>query len=175
MKKPDQLRAIITAAIPSLAVETEGLVIFIDEGKIACTGVQAGTALSFQYAYTLSAYLLNFTGDESVLMLAVLTFLQRYQPEVLQSHDSNAEAISFQAEQLNDTAVDLEFKLRLTERVRVTPRAGQPGQYDYQVLDEPVIGEPNWTAQHWQIFAGGERVGDQVVGGELIGEWDVPA
>lgn len=164
MKKPDLLRQALSDALPHLKREPERLAIFIDEGRIACTAVPSG-GLSFRYDYSLNAVLLDFAGDENLVLIAVLSFLARYQPELLRSYETNAEAIAFQAEVLDDKTIDLELKLRLSERVKVTPRAGQPGKYDYLVLDEPQEAPHGWNTQHWQIYAGDE----------LLAEWDVPA
>lgn len=156
MYKPDLLRAALTEAFPALADKPEDLQIWIDEGRLAARGVEAGAA-AFEYRYRLNVVLLNFAGPEDLVMLVALSFIARHQVELLQDYARNDAAFTFDVEPLDSGAVDLQLQIQLTERVRATPRDG--GGLDLESLPEPDPAEPHWTSQHWEVYLDGEKVG----------------
>jgi hypothetical protein len=76
--------------------------------------------------------------------------------------DRRKDGITFEADILDNAKVDLDIKLRLTERVVV--KAIADGKLEITHPDEPQP-EAQLEAQHWQIY----------VHGDLVAEWDVPA
>jgi len=156
--KPASLRAHLTAALPELRRDPERCEVFIDRGSIVAT---AAPGISFEYRYTLNLLLTDFAGHPDSVMVPLIEWIARHQPEML-ANPSLREQIAFEADILANDLVDLDIKLPLTERVGVHPRAG--GGYDIEHYPEP-LPESAFEAQHWRIYARDE----------LVAEWDVPA
>jgi len=152
--KPASLREHLTAAVPELGRDPDRLLVFIKEGSLVATYV---TGLSFEYRYALHLIVTDFAGHPDTIMVPLLAWLSRHQPELLANPDLR-ERIAFDAELLANDKVDLELKLPLTERVGVHPRPG--GGYNAEHYPEPTL-EPGWPAEHWQLY----------VRGELVAEW----
>lgn len=117
MKKPTSLRAALTAALPDLAANPEKLHIFVDEGRVIATG---GKTLSFEYQYTVTLIVVDFSGSADAITVPVLAWLRVNQPELFFSPDHRHDGFKFEADILNHSTVDLQIKLPLTERVTVT-------------------------------------------------------
>jgi len=132
MKKPNSLRAALTAALPSLARNPESLHLFADEGRVVAGG---GKTLSFEYQYTLTLIVVDFADSSDAIMVPLLAWLRVNQPELFFNPDQRRDGFRFEAEILNHSAVDLAIKLPLTERVIVT--VDGPG-YRIQHHDEPI-------------------------------------
>lgn len=158
MIKPAGLREHLTAALPDLRRDPERLLVFIDEGSVVST---AAAGLSFEYRYTLNLILTDYAGHPDAVMVPLLVWLARHQPELL-ANPSLREQISFKADVLANDKVDLDIKVPLTERVGVKPREG--GGYNVEHYPEPLF-EPALAAGAWELF----------VAGELVAKWDVPA
>lgn len=154
MKKLHQLRQHLVAAVPALAVDPERLLVFVNDGGLVASYTPG---LSFQYRYTLELILRDFSGPPEAVMVPLLQWLTRHQPELLAGPD-NREKLTFEVDVLSDTLVDLAIKLPLTERVRVAPDAD--GAFQLQYLPEPPT---EWEHRH--SLAGGPLVAD----GETLG------
>lgn len=154
MKKPQLLRQHLVAALPSLAVDPERLLVFVDDGGLVAS-FTAG--LSFQYRYTLELILRDFAGAPEAVMVPLLQWLTRHQPELLANPD-NREKLAFEVDVLSDDLVDLAIRLPLTERVRVAQ--DDHGAFQVQYLAEPIT---EWEHRH--TLAGGPLVAD----GEALG------
>lgn len=159
MKKPDSLRAALTAALPELARDPDKLLVFLDKGSLHGTYVPG---LSFECAYTLNIILVDFAGDPLVVWIALLMWVRTHQSELLDNADRRREGIAFEADILGNTACDLSIKLQLTENVIVHRSAD--GRLDITQIDEPQP-EEALSAGHWKLYAHGE----------LLAEWDVPS
>lgn len=109
MKKLHLLRAHLINAVPGLARDPDRLLTFVEEGSIE---FRRGKDLTHEYRFTAQLVLTDFTGDLDTLMLPLLQWLAEYQPDA-----DPGEAVSFEAEILNNKSVDLALRLRLTERV----------------------------------------------------------
>jgi hypothetical protein len=136
MNKPGSLRAAIAAAVPDLEANPDKFLVFADEGGIAATGTKS---LSFEYRYTLNMILMDYAGDADTVMIALLAWVKRNQPELVHNFDKQKDGITFEVDHLNNTTCDLSIKLRLTESVKVT--TGPDGTHTAFHLDEPV---PEW-------------------------------
>ncbi|MBH1620177.1 phage tail protein [Stenotrophomonas maltophilia] len=154
MKKPQLLRQHLVAAMPSLAADPERLLVFVDDGGL---GASFATGLSFQYRYTLELILRDFSGAPEAVMVPLLQWLTRHQPELL-ANPANREELTFEVDVLSDTVVDLAIRLPLTERVRVAQ--DDAGVFQLQYLPEPPT---EWEHRH--TLAGGPLVAD----GEALG------
>ncbi len=131
MKKPSSLRAHLLAAIPALEHNPDRLLIFVENGHIAAT---YAPNLSYQYQYQLELVITDWAGGPEAVMVPLLQWLVRNQPELL-ANPANRGQIAFEVDVLADDLVDLALKLSLSERVVVTPTAD--GGFDLQFKAEP--------------------------------------
>ena len=86
--------------------------------------------------------LLDFTGDADIVFAALIAWVKRNQSDLLTNDDLRKTGISFEADQLTQTTVDLSIKLRLTESVVVG--TDYTGAQTITHVDEPV---PEWETQ----------------------------
>jgi hypothetical protein len=158
MKKPESLRRALTAAVPHLKRNPEALHVFLDEGRVIAT---AAPSLSFEYQYVLNVIVTDYSDHADTIMVPILAWLRRNQPDLLLNPERGRDGFKFEADILNHTTLDLSIKLTLTERVGVAETAG--------VLTAKHFDEPQLDAfedvAHWQLY----------VKGELVSEWDEPA
>lgn len=131
MIKPDSLRAAIVAAIPALARDAERLLMFIDRGSVR--GFMT-TTRSFEYRYKLNIIITDFAGSPSTVMLAILDWARINQPELTVPPN---EALTFEADILDNKAVDMSLEIMLTEAVAVT--VGEDGTSDLRHIEEPAL------------------------------------
>lgn len=164
MKKPDTLRAALTAAMPDLANDPDRFLVFIDNGALHAS---YAPGLSFEYAYTLNIIITDFTGDPNAVMVPLLMWVSVNQSELMDNVDKRRDGIQFEADILDNARCDLSIKLQLTERV-IVKRAGD-GVLTMTHVDEPQP-EGAYPPGHWQLYVSGPGVDDQ-----LIAEWDSPA
>ena len=139
MNKANSLRAALTAAVPSLATDPDKLLVFIDAGNIIATGAASG---SFDYAYTLNVMLLDFAGDADIVFAALVAWISRNESDLLTNDDLRKSGITFEADQLTQTTVDLSIKIKLTESVVIG--VDEQGAQTITHVDEPV---PEWEVQ----------------------------
>ncbi len=149
MKKPQQLRTHLVAAVPALAHNPDRLLIFVEGGGIAGT-YQPG--LSFEYRYTLELVLTDFAGAPEAVMLPLLQWLTRHQSELLAT-PSNRDKLTFEVDVLADDLVDLAIKLPLTERIKVVRDADGTLRLEY-------LPEPATDFHHADTLTGGPLVAD---------------
>lgn len=158
MLKPDSLRAAIVAAVPALAEDPDRLIMWIDRGGVAspCTD-----SFNFTYTYRLNILLLEFTGHQALVSIAILNWLRVQQPDLLHPGKN---AFDFDADFLDNRSVDIQIELQLREGVRTVRRPD--GGFDMQFIKErdPLfdydrpIGEQETTPPLEQIWFGGERL-----------------
>lgn len=124
MLKPASLRAALQTALPELAANPDRLIVYIDEGRIEH---RAGASLSFEYHYRLNLVLLDYAHHASAAIVPILAWLRVHQPEISLNPGLGEQAITFEAEILNHTSMDLAIRLQLSERVIVTedPATGE--------------------------------------------------
>lgn len=151
MKKPQLLRDHLVAAVPALASDPDKLLIFVDGGGLAGT---YRPGLAFEYRYTLDLVLTDFGSAPEAVMVPLLQWLTRHQPELL-ANPANREKLTFEVDVLGDGLVDLAIKMPLTERVLVTRAAD--GTVQLQHLPEPPAEDA-----HADTLAGGALVADGV-------------
>lgn len=151
MRKADSLRRWLTAFLPELATHADRLQIYVEGGSIL---TRRSDTLSFVYAYTLKALFTDFAGDSDRLMVPVLAWIEKEQPQLLVARDS--QPFSFEAELLDGDLSDVELSIDLTETVLVIPRADGSG-YDVTHPDEPNFdGFAGVTASFLQGFGNAE-------------------
>ncbi len=133
MKKPDSVRKALMEVVPSLRGQPDQLLVYIDEGHIAATNA---SSLSFEYRYTLSIVLTDYAGSVDPLIVTLLAWIKRNQPDIL-AHSQPG--VRFEADHLNHTTCDVLFTLPLTESVVVTRQSD--GTDHIAHVDESV---PTW-------------------------------
>lgn len=159
MYKPESLRAHLLASVQDLAGNADRLLVFIDAGRMRCT---AAPGLSFEYEYTLNLIITDFGGDPDAVAVPLFAWLRVHQPELLLNLDKSREGVTFEADIIDNTTVDLSIKLPLSERVIVKPQEAGALEITHPV--EPPMIEPGIDAEHWRLY----------LKGELIAEWDSP-
>ncbi|MEJ2002994.1 MAG: phage tail protein [Maritimibacter sp.] len=133
MRKADRLRRWLTAFLPDLKTHPDRLQVYLEGGQIRA---RRSATLSFAYAYTVKALITDFAGDTDAIMVAVLAWIVKEQPPLLQASDG--QPFQFQAELLDSEAYDIELSIDLTEPVLVIPRGDGSG-YDVNHPDEPAF------------------------------------
>ena len=110
MNKLKNLREHLLANVPELNKSPECLLTFVDKGKV----VSNSLSLCFEYDYTANVIMTDFIGDSDKVMVVVLAWYQQHQQD--KCFPAN---IEFEADILDNKAVDLSIKIVLTERVIV--------------------------------------------------------
>lgn len=135
MKKPNQLRTYLLNSIPKLSSDEDRLLIFANNGTLRST---MASGFSFEMSYTLDLIITDYAGDVDEVGLVLFTWIAENQPELMANHEKGKQAITFEAELLDNKKYDLNFQIPLTERVVV--KKLQNGQ-----LDISYPGEPKYT------------------------------
>lgn len=119
MKKPEALKAVLLAVVPSLANDPAKLSMFIDKGRICARRTRS---LSFEYRYTLSIVVQDYAGEIDDLMIPILAWIAKEQPDLLEREQQ--EPFAFESEILDANTADVSIDIELTERVLVERIAG---------------------------------------------------
>lgn len=130
MNKPDALRKAIEASNPDLARDPARLLMFIDRGNVRSFMT---ADFSFEYSYTLNIIISDFAGDTALLMIPILSWLRINQPDLLAPPK---EAMTFEADILDNGSADMSIELQLTEQVAVTKREDGGFEMLYQPEQE---------------------------------------
>ncbi|MGQ3044539.1 MAG: phage tail protein [Brevundimonas aurantiaca] len=136
MRKPDSLRAALVAALDAKHRYSErpaDLHIMIQDATPVADG-RPGRA--YVWHYTLVAGFLDFTGAPDEIALPILTWLQRWQPDLFASPERLKAAFNMEVEFLADDVVDVMVRLKLTEVVTMIDRPG--GGLDLVRPEEPM-------------------------------------
>jgi len=122
MRKADSLRDWLEACLPELKRHPDRLQIYIDAGSVKA---RHGRSLSFAYTYTLSVLLTDYAGNPDQVVVPLLAWIEREQPDLLKREDS--QPFRFESEILDRSRVDLLFQIDLIDPVIVTPREDGSG------------------------------------------------
>lgn len=157
LKIPD-LRAHLVAAVPELARDPERLIVMASGGRVVASGT---LALSFEYAYTAKLFVLDYAGHADAIMVPLLAWAKRQQPELFDHPERRASAIRFDVEYLTPGTIDLSVEIDLTERVLVRPRPGGPAGA-LQAEHPPEALPLGWSdkAEHWSLWLRGEQIAE---------------
>lgn len=147
MNKPASLRQALEAALPDLKVNPDKLKVFIDAGGVATTATRS---LSFEYAYVLNVVVCDYAEHPDQLIVAVLIWLRRHQPELLANRERMRDGFKFEVDIISHAAVDISIELKLTERVGVKSEAGK---LTIEHFDEPSL-DPEEGCE-WELAIGG--------------------
>ena len=117
MKKLDSLRTHLLASVPEIRNSPEKMEIFVDKGDVA---VRAGS-LSFEYSYTASLWVQDFSASVDKLLVPVLAWIAANQPDLFEKGDRKP--FTFQSDLLDAETCDISISINLTELVRVEQQA----------------------------------------------------
>lgn len=133
MKKPETLRRHLESSIPHLRKHPDGLHVFIEDGTVAS---KQGVSLSYEWRYKLTLLFTDFVDSPDTIVVPLLVWLSTNQPDILADADRRYKALTFQSAVINHDAIDIEFKLDLTEAVVVR---AVPGGFECRHIDEPAL------------------------------------
>lgn len=140
MLKPASLRAALEATSPWLRTNPDKLLINIEGGHLRLT---AARSRSFEYRYTLSLTLLDYPDHPTAILIPIIQWAERNQPELILNPQLQEQGLRFDADILSNNSADLQIKLALTERVRVT--LNPDGTHTAEHLPEPTDPNADWT------------------------------
>lgn len=154
MRKADSLRRWLTAYLPDLKTHPDRLQIYVEGGRIAA---RRSRTLSFVYRYTLKVGIWDYAGDSDRIMVPILAWIEKEQPELLRREDSDP--FEFEAELLDGDVSDILVSIDLSEAVLVLPRDDASG-YDIDHPPEPNLTDafPGVAATFQQAFANDEQL-----------------
>lgn len=142
MKKPDHLRTYLLNTIPDLSQDQDRLLIFTNNGTLRST---MASGYSFEMAYTLDLTITDYAGDVDVIGVVLFTWIAEHQSELMANHEKGKQAITFEAELIDNSKYDINFQIPLTERVVVKKNddgkleLSYPGEPQYSKFDPPKI------------------------------------
>lgn len=131
MRKADSLRKWLTACLPEYKDHPDRLELWIEGGQISA---RRSHSLTFTYGYTLKIGIWDFAADPDTLMVPILAWIEREQPQLLRRGDS--EPFTFECALLDGDASDVRISIDLTETVVVTARTDGSG-YEMVHPEEP--------------------------------------
>lgn len=132
MKKPHALRQYLLNSIPDLAINQDRLLIFANDGKLMST---LANGYSFEMSYNLDLIITDYAGDVDLFGVVLFTWIMDNQSELMANLDKVKESITFEAELVDNSKYDLNFKIPLTERVIV--KKNDNGQFQLSYPSEP--------------------------------------
>lgn len=141
MNKPRSLRAALGAGVPYLKANPEALHVYIDKGQVVSTGFPAQ---GWEYRYTLNLVITDYSGDQNILMAAILNWLMVNQADSLANDELRERIFSFEADILRNDLADIAIFLELTERVLVSVNGGVA-----TVTAIPEPGNPEEQDNYW--------------------------
>ncbi|WP_370620297.1 phage tail protein [Pantoea ananatis] len=141
MNKPQSLREALNSAVAYLQENPDRLHLFVDRGALVAT---SAASVSWEYRYTLNVIITDFTGDQNLLMAAVMYWLRTNQPDALQNPTERDRLFTFEVDILGNGACDISINLKLTERVLAEEVSGVTEVRAVPESDEP---EEAWTVK----------------------------
>ncbi len=154
MRKADSLRQWLTAYLPEYKTHPDRLHVWIEGGQVEA---RRSRTLSFTYRYTLKVGLWEFAGDADHIIVPLLAWIEKEQPQLLRRDDS--QPFGFECELLDGDLSDVLISIDLTEAVVVTPNQAGTG---YDIAHPPEVGLVDSfagvTASFASIIANGEDI-----------------
>lgn len=141
MNKPQSLREALNKAVEYVRANPDRLHLFVDSGASVAT---SAASVSWEYRYTLNVVITDFTGDQNLLMAAVMYWLRTNQPDALQNPAERDRLFTFEVDILGNGACDISINLKLTERVIAEEVNGVT---EVRAVPEPDEPEEAWTVK----------------------------
>lgn len=157
MRKLTSLRQHLLDSVPGLANDPDRLRTYVPDGNIK---FHRGATLSHEYRVTAEVIVIGIGGDLDPVVLPLLQWLARYQPDV-----DPERALRFTLEIHSNTDIDAIFSIELTERVvaLVDCDAGAI-RSEHRMPEYPADACP---AERWQLFVRDDPAHDY----RLAAEW----
>lgn len=155
--KPDSLKQALTTALDGahhISDNPDRLQIEILEGTVHAL---ATPGFGFRYAYEIAVGVLDYAGELNEIMIPLLLWLERWEPEYLLSHTKAQRGIGFERQPLNDEAANIMFTLHLTETVGFEKR--EDGGFNAIHRPSPPIANTGLAAPLSRLYANGNEVG----------------
>jgi len=158
MKKLHSLRAYLVERIPDLKRNPDRMLTFIEDGSIE---FHRGAHLSHEYRVPVRIVLTDHGGELDTVIIPLLQWLSRYQPDL-----DPAEAVTFQAELMDNQRWDLAIDVTLTERVvAVVDCDAGTIHVDHR---QPAFEIDPCAANDWQLYIRNPEAEDDYT---LAAEW----
>ena len=165
MLKLNSLRAMLAQCLPDLARDPERLIVLAEGGTVVTTGT---ASLSFEWRYTARVIVLDYAGHADAVIVPIIAWMMRNQPEQMANPDTRATAIGFRVEPLTTTTMDLGIELQLTERAIVKPDPDAPPDAPHRLRvehpEEPCQAGAVCLPEHWELWLRDER---------MLATWDL--
>lgn len=160
MQKLEALRAHLLAAVPDLTRNPDKLMTFANDGRVQ---FHRGQHLSHEYSIDAQIIVTDYHGTLDVIVVPLLQWLARYQPDV-----DPQEAVQIEAEIIDSQRYDVALTVQLTERVvaLVDCEAGRINAHHR--MPEYTL-EP-CPAENWKLYVKGPHDADY----DLKAEWSSP-
>ncbi|AVG78428.1 phage tail protein [Pantoea ananatis] len=139
MNKPQSLREALNKAVEYVRANPDRLHLFVDSGASVAT---SAASVSWEYRYTLNVVITDFTGDQNLLMAAVMYWLRTNQPDAMQNPTERDRLFTFEVDILGNGVCDISINLKLTERVIAEEVNGVT---EVRAVPEPDEPEEVWT------------------------------
>lgn len=121
MNKPQSLRNALNKSVQLVRENPDKLHMFVDKGTVVATGAPS---ISWEYRYTLNVVIVDFSGDQNLLMAPILQWLSVNQPDAINNPELREKLFSFEVDILRNDICDISIDLQLTERVVVSTDGG---------------------------------------------------
>lgn len=113
MQSLKNLRDYLVSCVPLLQENPENLSVFAKSGTIKCA---ANGSLSHAQSYTACVFITGWAGDTDSIIVPILAWVRQYAPELMSDQDNG---ITFEAELLSKSSVDLTISLKLSDNTIV--------------------------------------------------------
>lgn len=149
MKKLLLLRKFLEANVPYLKNNPDKLLMFVEIGEVHDTAL--APSLSYEDRYTAVIVITDFDVDPDTVKLPIIAWLKTHQPD-----RSDSLAFQFAAEILDSKTIDLEIKIKMTERVLVTrvDDTTVTTNYSGEPIYAPGIGPEEDPLREWVLQNG---------------------
>ncbi|EFS2881835.1 phage tail protein [Escherichia coli] len=141
MLKLNSLREALTSNCRWCKASPEKFTVFIESGGIETTGESP----SFLYRYNLVLFVMDFTESIDNIMLPVMAWLYRNQPDLLLNPEKN-KSIKFSSAINDDDSADILLEIPVWERVIV--RRNSDGTVTAEHIGEPPISR---ALEAWRV------------------------
>lgn len=134
MRKLQSLKAHMADALAHRGAKNNpaDLYFHIPQGSLQA---RQGEGLGFAYSYTLVMSVLDFAHSIDEIMIPLLLWIRRWQPDLL-SLTADQGGIAFEIDDLDDHKVDVMIRIPVNEVVSLIP--GASGGYDLKRPEEPL-------------------------------------
>lgn len=151
MLKPELLRKFISAAVPYLRENPDSLIVYTTKGRIVTTGQFSP---SFEYRYVLEVLAMDYPGSLDSLSIPIIAWARMYQPDLLLNPDRQQNGITYEADLLSNTTMDVLFKIQVDEATIVHHENGNTTvKHRADAMPSPETGP-----DIWELIADGHLV-----------------